>query len=80
MYLVYSAFPRLSRGAMEPPSLERHKNHLDLVLCNQFQVTLLELGGWTQGPPEVPSSLSSAVEYIEGKGLNLNKCKYADYI
>jgi len=52
---------RLPREAVESPSLETLKSHLDKVLDNQFWVVLFEQGGWIRRPPEVPSNLSQSV-------------------
>jgi len=38
---------RLPREAVESPSLEIFKTHLDKVLCSLLWVTLLGQGGWT---------------------------------
>jgi len=39
---------RLLRGVVESPSLEIFRTHLDEVLCNLLQVTLLRQGGWSR--------------------------------
>jgi len=39
---------RLPRGAVESPSLDIHKPHLDVILCSLLWVTLLQQGGWTR--------------------------------
>ena len=39
---------RLPREAVESPSLEIFKTHLDKVLCSLLWVTLLRQGGWTR--------------------------------
>ena len=52
---------RLPREVVESPSLEIFKSHLDTVLGNRLWVTLLEQGGWTKPPPEVPSNVNPSV-------------------
>lgn len=37
------------------------KSHLDLVLGNMLEVSLLEQGGWTSRHPEIPSNLNQSV-------------------
>ena len=44
---VMEPWNRLSRGAVDSPSLEIFKTQLDKVLCSLLQVTLLQQGGWT---------------------------------
>jgi len=44
---VTEPWPRLPREALESPSLEIFKTHLDKVLCSLLWVTLLWQGGWT---------------------------------
>jgi len=44
---VTEPWPRLPRGAVDSPSLEIFKPHLDVVLCSLLWVTLLRQGGWT---------------------------------
>ena len=39
---------RLPIEAVESPSLEIFKSHLDMVLGNWLLVALLEQGGWTR--------------------------------
>jgi len=39
---------RLPRGAVESPSLEIFKTHLEEVLCSLLQAALLRQGGWTR--------------------------------
>ena len=39
---------RLPREAVESPSLEIFKTHLDKVLCSLLWVTLLQQEGWTR--------------------------------
>jgi len=39
---------RLPGEAVASPPLEIFTSHLDMVLGNQFQVALLEQGGWTR--------------------------------
>ena len=41
---VMEPWPRLPRGAVESPSLEIFKTHLDKVLCSLLWVTLLRQG------------------------------------
>jgi len=45
---VMEPWPRLPREAVESPSLEIFKTHLDKVLCSLLWVTLLRQGGWTR--------------------------------
>ena len=52
---------RLPREAVESPSLEIFKTHLDTVLCSLLWVTLLWQGGWTGWPTEVPVNPCRAV-------------------
>jgi len=42
---VMEHWPRLPRGAVDSPSLEIFKTHLDKVLCSLLWVTLLQQGG-----------------------------------
>ena len=44
---VTEPWPRLPREAVESPSLEIFKTHLDKVLCSLLWVTLLQQEGWT---------------------------------
>jgi len=44
---VTEPWPRLPREAVQSPSLEIFKTHLDKVLCSLLWVTLLQQGGWT---------------------------------
>jgi len=44
---VTEPWPRLPREAVQSPSLEIFKTHLDTVLCSLLWVTLLREGGWT---------------------------------
>ena len=53
---VMEHWNRLPREAVESPSLEIFKTHLDAVLCSLLHVTLLQQGGWTRWPTEVPSN------------------------
>jgi len=43
---VTEPWHRLPREAVESPSLEILKTHLDKVLCSLLWVTLLGQGGW----------------------------------
>jgi len=45
---VMEHWNRLPRGAVESPSLEIFKTHLDTVLCSLLWVTLLQQEGWTR--------------------------------
>jgi len=40
-------WPRLPREAVESPSLEIFRTHLDNILCSLLWVTLLRQGDWT---------------------------------
>ena len=55
----------MPREVLQSPSLEMLKSHLDMVLGNCLWVTLLEQGGWTRWPPELPSHLDHSVEEEE---------------
>jgi len=44
---VTEPWHRLPREAVESPSLEIFKTHLDKVLCSLLWVTLLRQGSWT---------------------------------
>jgi len=44
---VMEHWNRLPREAVESPSLEIFKTHLDKVLCSLLWVTLVWQGGWT---------------------------------
>ena len=50
------ALEQVAREAVESPSLEIFKTHLDKVLCSLLWVTLLRQGGWTRRSTEVPSN------------------------
>ena len=45
---VTKPWHRLPREAVESPSLEIFRSHLDMVLGNQLCVALLEQRGWTR--------------------------------
>jgi len=45
---VTEPWSRLPREVVESPSLEIFKTHLDEVLCNVFNMTWLQQGGWTR--------------------------------
>ena len=45
---VTELWNRLPREAVQCPSLETFKTHLDKTLCNQLSVNLLLAGGWTR--------------------------------
>jgi len=45
---VTEPWNRLPREVVESPSLEIFKTHLDKVLYNLLQVTLLRQKGWTR--------------------------------
>ena len=55
----------ISHGAhwagIQVPSLQIFKTRLDKVLCSLLWVTLLQQGGWTRWPTEVPSNPERSV-------------------
>ena len=51
----------LPREVVESASSEIFKSRVDTVLGKWLWVALLEQGGWTRSPPEVPSNLNHYV-------------------
>lgn len=47
----------LLREVMESASLDTLKKHLEMVLGNLLEVSLLEQSGWATWSPEVPANL-----------------------
>jgi len=45
---------RLPKEAVESPTLEIFKSHLDMLLGSRLQEPLLEQGGWTRLPEVIP--------------------------
>ncbi|KAK4830662.1 hypothetical protein QYF61_012542 [Mycteria americana] len=69
---VTKCWHRSPREVVESPRLEIFKSHLDTVLGNLLQVTLLGQGGWTGQPPEVPANLNHLIllEKLAAHGLD----------